>query len=154
MLSLFLLACDRPTAELQSVVSADPRNVGLSFMVGCGEYLSCDNLTFDVLSDGGSPADVSRVFFQFAETQKDKSYERVYLAAKGEPKFYVAGAYFKQAGTDYPTENPIYLLNHFPENVKALDGSPAFGTWTGGWLGVATRQMDDLLELHRKWWGQ
>ena len=153
-MSLFLLACDRPTADLQSVVSSDPRNAGLSFGVDCEEYLSCDTLTLDVLSTGGSPADVSRVFFQFAETQKDESYEKVYLAAKGVPKFYVTGAYFKQVGVDYPTENPVYLLNHLPENVENLDGSPAFETWTGGWLGVATRQMEDIVSLHRQWWGQ
>ncbi len=153
-LLLILLACGRPTEALQSVLKADPRNVGLSIGVGCKEYLSCETLTFDVLSSTGSPADMSRVFFQFAETQKDLSYTRVYLAAKGEPKFYVTGPYFKQIGRDYATENPLYLLNHFPENVKNLDGSPAFSTWEGGWLGVATNQMNDLVSLHQQWWGR
>lgn len=143
-LFLLLIACNRPTADMQNVLKGDPRNAGVSVSVGCEEYLSCDNLIFDVQNVSGSRVDVSRVLFQFAETQKGQTYEKVSLSSKGVLKFYLTGAYFKQVGIDYPTENALYLLNHLPENVKNLDGSPAFQAWEGGWLGVATKQMDDL----------
>jgi hypothetical protein len=39
-----------------------------------------------------------------------------------------------------------------PEHVYALDGTPAFGTWTGGWLGVMGKQLDDSNEFHKQWW--
>jgi hypothetical protein len=152
MLMFALMSCNRPTAELSRVLQDDPRNGGVVVSVDCKEYLGCDNLVFDVEGVTGSPMDVTRVFFQFAHSQRDIPYERVYLASKGVPKFYVNGDYFSRVGKDYPTENPVYLMNHLPENVKNLDGSAAFSTWEGGWLGVSTKQMDDLKTLHDRWW--
>ena len=146
---MLLLACNRP--NIDSVLK-DPRNIGVSVSIDCKEYLSCNNLIFDVVKVTGSKLDVSRVLFQFAETQKLNTYDNVYLASKGVLKFYVPGTYFKYLGDNYATENPIYILNHFPENVKRLDGTPAFETWEGGWLGVATQQLNDINDLHNQWW--
>lgn len=152
LILLLLTACHRPTSDLDRVLKDDPRNAGVAVSVDCKEVLSCDNLVFSVDGVTGSKLDVTRVFFQFAESQEDTPYEKVILASKGENKFYVTGAYFKQVGSDYLTENSLYLLNHLPENVKNLDGTPAFETWGGGWLGVASKQIDDLNSLHDQWW--
>lgn len=54
----------------------------------------------------------------------------------------------------YPvTTLTIYLIRTFPENVKNLDGSPAFSTWEGGLLGVTNRQMEDFNAFMRQWVG-
>lgn len=154
MLYLLLLAgCDRPAADVAKVLHDDERNAGITASVTCDELFSCSTLIFDVETVTGSRADVNRVLFQFAETQKERSYDRVYLASKGTKKFYLPGSYFRDLGRDYGGgENPVYLMNHLPENTKDLNGSAAFDTWSGGFLGVATKQMEDLTTLHDRWW--
>lgn len=95
---------------------------------------------------------MTRRLLKVAEALKDDDYGRIYLSYKGREKFYLEGPYFKQIGTEREWQNPIYTVRTMPENVHNLDGSPAFQTWTGGWLGVMGQQMDDNNEFHRKWW--
>ncbi len=96
--------------------------------------------------------DVSRVLFSFASNLKDRELDRVVLAYRGKPKFYLDGNAFNTIGREYGVQNPIYTLRTLPENVKRMDGSPAFDTWTGGWIGVLGRQMEDLNRFHHQWW--
>jgi len=37
-------------------------------------------------------------------------------------------------------------------DVYTPDGKKAFGTWTGGLLGVLSKQMEDFGEFHEKWY--
>jgi hypothetical protein len=32
------------------------------------------------------------------------------------------------------------------------DGSSAYPEWTGGWLGVASKQINDFNDFHSKWY--
>ena len=43
-------------------------------------------------------------------------------------------------------------MRTLPENVFKMDGTAAFGTWTGGWLGVVGKQMEDFSEFHKQWY--
>lgn len=61
------------------------------------------------------------------------------------------GDYFQTIGLEYGVQNPVYTLRTLPENVYTLEGKQAFGSWTGGWLGVVGKQMEDLNEFHRLW---
>jgi hypothetical protein len=45
----------------------------------------------------------------------------------------------------------MYMLRTFPENVYSLNGNIAYSEWTGGILGVTSRQMEDLNDLANKW---
>jgi len=99
-----------------------------------------------------SAMDVSRTLLQFSEHLKDENFDKVVLSYKGNPRFVLKGSYFRTLGEEYGVQNPIYTLRTLPENVYNLDGSPAFGTWTGGWLGVIGKQMEDLNEFHRAWY--
>jgi|SRR3989344_2228413 len=152
MFFLITVGCDRP-AGVEEILGST-QNVGVTAEVGCDELFSCKTLVFDVDSVDGSKADVTRVLFQVAGTQKNNdSYDKVILAYHEKPRFFLLGSYFRELGAEYDNgQNPIYLMNHLPENVKNLDGSPAFETWTGGWLGVATKQIADLNTLHDRWW--
>jgi hypothetical protein len=96
--------------------------------------------------------DVFRVFLQFAARMKDQRISRVELAHHGVTKFLVPGEYFAQLGAEYGEQNPIYTIRTFPEHLYLPDGTPAYGTWTGGVLGVMTKQMDDFNDAQHKWY--
>lgn len=139
---------------LSGVLDADPRNEGIKAMVHYKFFVLPSTIVFDlrVVSSTNSPADVSRVLLQFAQTQKEKAFSQVTLAHKGSEKFQLKGSYFRTLGQEYGTQNPIYTMRTIPENVYHLDGSSAFGTWTGGMLGVMAKQMEDFRQLHEQWY--
>lgn len=116
--------------------------------------LGGDDIVFDVQSVSGemSMVDMTRMFLKTAEGLKDQKFNRVYLAYQGREKFYLEGAYFQQIGEEREWQNPVYTIRTLPENVRKLDGSPAFETWTGGLLGVMGGQMEDNNSLHKQWW--
>jgi hypothetical protein len=138
--------------DLDNVLRSDPRNSGVlvSVLVRDGGSTLVYNLTS--VAPTNSMSDVFRVFLQFASTEKDRDFKSVELSARGRPKFLLAGSYFKLLGQEFGTQNPIYTIRTFPENVTRMDGSHAFPTWTGGWLGVSSKQMTDFNEFHQQWW--
>lgn len=119
------------------------------------DLIGGNDLVFDVRTARTdiSMADMTRLLLKSAEALKGQQFHRVYLAYKGNEKFYFDGAYFQQIGETRLTENPVYTARTMPENVHNLDGSPAFETWSGGLLGVVGAQMDDFQQFHLKWWG-
>jgi len=135
-------------------IASDPRNGGVEVSVHYRNYVERSTLVYDVRSVDGdkSMADVFRVLLQFAREVKDQHFDTVLLAAKGTPKFQLEGSYFATLGNEYGEQNPIYTMRTFPENARNLDGQPAFPTWEGGLLGVSGKQMEDLTELHKRWW--
>jgi hypothetical protein len=102
--------------------------------------------------DDAAMVDVMRALIQSAEAHKDSKFERIVLAYKGTSKFLLDGAYFQKVGQEYESQNPVYTLRTFPENVFKLDGSAAYGTWTGGMLGVLGKQMEDLNQFSKDWY--
>ncbi|WP_025733084.1 hypothetical protein [Carnimonas nigrificans] len=140
-------------APLNGVLAKDARNEGVSVYAYHQWLLSPGTIVFDLRSVSleNSAADVTRTLLQFAETQKAQHYEKVILAYKGEGRFLLEGDYFHQLGAEYGIQNPIYTLRTMPENVKHINGSAAFNTWEGGWLGVSGAQLKDLTAFHRQW---
>lgn len=98
-------------------------------------------------------ADVDRNLFKAAEALKDRHYKKVLLSYRGRGRYLMDGDEFKTIGEERQTQNPIYLVRTLPENISHLDGTPAFGTWTGGWLGVLNGQLRDLNEFNLRWFG-
>ena len=132
----------------------DPRNEGVSAWAHYRYLVDANTLVFDLRDVDGtkSAADVFRVLLQFAETQKDRTYSDVILACRGQPRFVLKGAYFQQLGREYGPQNPVYTMRTFPENVYRPDGSRAFGTWTGGVIGVMGKQIEEFTAFHRQWY--
>lgn len=145
------VALGRPVAR---VLQADVRNVGISASAHFGGYVDPSVVVFNLegVSSQNSPMDVFRTFLQFAAVMKDKRLTRVELAHRGTTKFIMTGEYFAQLGAEYGEQNPIYTLRTFPEHLYHPDGTPAYGTWTGGMLGVLGKQMEDFNDVHRKWY--
>lgn len=138
----------------QQVLSSDERNQGVSVFAHYEYFVDPSVLVIDLrkLSDTNSPADVTRVLLQFAQSQKLKRFELVKLAHQGRPKFMLKGDFFQILGLEFGEQNPVYTMRTLPENVYNLDGTSAFGTWTGGMLGVLGKQMEDFNEFHKMWY--
>jgi hypothetical protein len=141
-------------SKMNSVLKADPRNEGIKVTVHFGAYVNPSKLIYNLksVSATNSMADVFRVFLQFAEKMCSKDFKEVVLAHKGTAKFKIDGDYFQKLGKEYSWQNPVYTMRTFPENLKNLDGSQAYGQWTGGLLGVLKEQMEDFNDFHRKWY--
>ena len=116
--------------------------------------ISPSEIVIDVRSVEGSHsmAGMDRMLFKSAEALKDSRYQSVVLAYKGAGRFRLDGAHFQEVGSSFSYENPVYLMRTLTENVSTMDGSPAFGTWTGGLIGVLGEQLNDHNEFHEKWW--
>lgn len=116
--------------------------------------LSPSQIVFDVRSvdDSQSMASMDRRLFKAAEALKDRSYDSVALAYHGEIKFLMDGSYFQEIGATRQTQNPVYTMRTMQEKLSKPDGTPAFGVWTGGWLGVLGKQLEDHNEFHKRWW--
>jgi len=142
------------TKPLSEVLESETRNSGISIKSHYGYYLQPTVLVIDVRDISGekNAADVFRVFLQYASKLKEKSFNTVLLQSKGKTKYFLKGDYFKRLGDEYRTQNPMYTIRTFTEHVYAPDGSKAFGTWSGGLLGVLKKQMEDFSEFHKKWY--
>lgn len=116
--------------------------------------LGGDDIVFDVEQAGGemSAVAMTRRLLKVAEALKNENFGKVYLASRGAEKFYLDGRYFRQLGEERGWQNPIYTIRTIPQNVYRLDGTPAFGSWSGGLIGVVGKQMEDNNEFHRNWW--
>jgi hypothetical protein len=139
---------------LATVLDKDPRNKGIAAFAHYDHFVVPGTLVLDLrgVAETNSAADVFRVLLQFAASQKDRNYETVKLSFRGEPKFLLRGTYFKTLGAEYGTQNPVYTMRTLPENLYRPDGTAAFGTWTGGLLGVLGKQMEDFGEFHKQWY--
>ena len=144
------VALQRP---LSSALGADPRNDGVGVIAHYGWFVNPDVLVFDLrdVSGNNSEADVLRSLLQFAQAMQNANFGTVILAYKGHARFMLKGSYFKQLGVEFSYQNPVYTLRTLPEHVYNLDGTPAFGTWSGGLLGVVGHQMEDLNSFGKQW---
>lgn len=151
---LALINVVRVQSYASSVASSDDRNEGVKVWAYYNHGLPGGSIVFDLrgISPENSQMDVFRVLLQFASAMKDRHFDRVYLAWKGERRFFLEGSYFNELGAEYEFQNPVYTLRTLPEHVRRPDGSQAYGTWTGGWLGVLGKQLEDVTQFQRDWY--
>ncbi len=132
----------------------DPRNENVSLYAHWQWGVNPATLVLDLwnISPETSMADVDRVLLDTAEVFKDRSFSKVQLAFRSQARFQFDGSYFRQLGEERSWQNPVYTIRTMAENTEEPNGRPAFETWTGGWLGVINRQMEDHSEMHRRWY--
>jgi len=138
----------------REVLAEDSRNSVAKIAVYHRWGVSPRTIVLDLRSvnDDAAAIDIDRMVFQIAERFHDRTYDKVILAFRGEPKFRLDGAYFRRIGSEYAWQNPIVLVRTLPENVEALDGGRAFSEWSGGLLGVVSRQLEDHNSMHQQWY--
>jgi hypothetical protein len=139
---------------LSQIAQDDPRNKGIEVFAHYKYFVVPGVLVYDLRAVAGtsSPMDVTRVLLQFAKQQQDSEFKSVELSYRGQEKFVLQGDYFRQLGREYGVQNAAYTLRTLPENVYRPDGERAFGQWSGGLLGVLTKQMEDFGSWHRGWY--
>ena len=138
---------------LQKVIGDDARNAGVEAKAHYGN-IGLSVLVFDLrnVSSNVSRADVFRVFLHYAKAMKDKRFDKVQLAWRGKTKFVISGSYFQKLGQEFDSQNPMYTIRTFPENLRTPSGERAFPEWEGGLLGVLKAQMDDFNHFHDQWY--
>lgn len=138
-------------SEMDQVLIDDSLN-GVVYMDAY--YRDSDVIVLDMqsLAGTGAKVDVFRVLLQFAERVRSKDFRLIVLAYHGEPQFFIQGSYFAQLGNEYSWQNPVYTMRTFPSHVYNLDGTAAYGTWTGGILGVLKEETEDFNDFHERWY--
>lgn len=136
-----------------TVLSRDDRNKVASVHVYRSLLVHPRNVTVDLIAvDGAATIDLTRALFQTAEALKDREFGQIVLARQGKPVFTMEGAAFAELGQQYAAgQNPVYLIRTLPEQLYLPDGTAAYGTWTGGWLGVLGKQMQDVNAFGEAW---
>ncbi|HEX8431426.1 MAG TPA: hypothetical protein VF625_09070 [Longimicrobium sp.] len=105
-------------------------------------------------ADAVAPIDLWRALFQSAEAfhANGRRFESVVLARAGTPIFIMKGEDFAQVGAQRSSgENPVYLIRKLPSKLHNLDGSAAYGEWSGGLFGVLTQEMEDSNSAASRW---
>lgn len=147
---VFNLSVWFPVAQ---ALGADDRNDGFDLHAYRSLLVHPRDITLDLVSvDSAATVDLTRGLFQSAEALKDREFGRVTLARGGKAVFVLSGSDFKELGASVAAgENPIYLLRTLPEKLTLPDGRRAFGSWSGGWLGVLNGQLEDLNVFGPAW---
>jgi hypothetical protein len=139
------------SAELGS----DARNEGYGLSAHYRYYVDPTTLVLNLRRvDRAAPIDLFRGLMQAAKAlhEKGRSFSKVILSRAGSPVFTMDGTAFSELGVEVAAgQNPIYLIRTLPGNLHLPDGTPAFGSWSGGWLGVMTRQMEDANKFAQQW---
>ncbi len=139
---------------MNDVLSNDHRNGGIKVRTTFENFINTDILLYNLtqVSNKKSMADVFRVFLQFSESVSSYDFDKIILAHNGKKKFLIDGEYFKKIGKEFDFQNPVYTTRTFPEHLNNLDGTPAYPGWTGGWLGVVGKQIEDFNDFHKQWY--
>jgi hypothetical protein len=139
---------------LSKVLDSDSRNKNVIAKAHFDGWIHTDTVVFDLsdVSGESSAMDVFRVFLQFAQSQKDRHYDKVILAAYGEKKFTIPGSYFHDLGVEYGEQNPMYTIRSFPQHVTDMNGIQPFPEYTGGVLGVLNKELEEFNDMNKQWY--
>jgi len=138
---------------VNDALRADPRNSGLTIAAYRTYAVHPSDITLNVLgAEAAAPLDVFRIIFQTAKALKDSRFGNVHLVRGTTHVYTLTGADFQQLGQEFAMgQNPVFMVRTLPEKLLLPDGRKAFGEWTGGLLGVVSRQMEDANEAARTW---
>ena len=137
-----------------SEINKDSRNDGISLDVHYKFYVIPNTLEFNLknVPPDKAAADIFRVFLQTSSALKDKNFEKVELKYKGTLKFILNGDYYKQLGSEFEDQNPMYTIRTLPENLYNPNGELSYSKWEGGMFGVLGKQMEDFNDFNKKWY--
>lgn len=154
VLSVFFVNYLMLGKPLAGIIESDSRNSGINIAVHYEYYANPSVLIFNIKEISGekSATDVFRVFLQYAEVMKSNNFKIINLASKGKTKFFLKGDYFSALGLEFGSQNPVYTMRTFSEHIYKPNGKRAFGSWTGGLIGVLGKQMEDFTKFHKQWY--
>lgn len=146
----------------------DPRNIGLgsnlsacdSYEIVGGDvrvgYTPSGNIVFDVRASKGDSRliDPLHLLMQFGHKIRDSSIAHLSIASGGEEIYRLPKSDLDELAKQYDLGARIWAFDHWPERLRKPTGERAFESWSGGFLGVAKAQMEDLNEALRTWLGK
>lgn len=91
--------------------------------------------------------DVIHLLLQFGHELDKNATGRLIIAHKGQKLFFIESYSLKELTEEYTYGNKVWAFNHLPERLKRMDGTKAYSTWEGGWLGVMSEQTKDLTDV-------
>jgi len=140
-------------APVATTLAKDDRNQVAGIHVYRSWFIHPRDITVNLATVGeAATIDLARELFQAAEALKDRKFGKVTLSRGGKAIFVMAGDDFAELGAEYAAgQNPVYLVRTLPEKLTLPGGRPAFGTWEGGWLGVISKQLDDVNSFGQAW---
>lgn len=119
-------------------------------------WMSPDSIVLDLGSNHSSGVrriDVLHLLLQFLSEIEYSGVRRVFLASEGNRIYFVEVSECEDLVESYDGGGRLWALNNCPSRVRNLDGSPAFESWSGGWLGVLKEQSEDIVTLADRWLG-
>ena len=146
----------------------DPRNIGLAnSLASCPSregvggdirvgYALGGNIVFDVRSckRDSRLIDSLHLLLQFGHKIKDEGFTHLSIASAGEEVYRLEEADLNELAYQYELGARIWAFDNWPERLRKPTGERAFGSWTGGSIGVAMRRMEDLNEALKTWLGK
>jgi hypothetical protein len=146
----------------------DPRNIDLasklsscdSYGVVGGDirvgYTPSGNIVFDVRSCRGDSRliDPLHLLMQFGYKIKDTSIAHLSIASNGEEVYRLEKSDLDELVRQYELGARIWAFDHWPERLRKPSGERAYESWSGGFLGVAKAQMEDLNGALKTWLGK
>lgn len=143
----------------------DPRNIALAnTLATCPSrevvggdvrvgYTLGGNIVFDVRSCEGDSRliDPLHLLLQFGYILRDTEIDHLAIASGGEEVYRLPKPDLDELARQYELGARIWAFNHWPERLREPTGERAFGTWTGGFIGVLAGQAKDLNEALRTW---
>jgi hypothetical protein len=146
----------------------DPRNIALAnSLSSCPSreivggdirvgYTLDGNVVFDVRSCKGDSRliDPLHLLMQFGYKLRDDSFHHLSVASAGEEVYRLEKPDLDELSRQYELGARIWAFDHWPERLRKPSGERAFGSWSGGFLGVMRAQAEDLNEALRTWLGR
>lgn len=142
----------RPVA---TKLASDERNAGFDLAAHYQYFLNPGTLVLDLKRvDAAAPLDLLRGLFQAAAAlhAESRHFDQVLLCRSGKTIYLLDGVAFGTLGAEFAGgQNPVYLIRTLPQHLRRPDGTPAFGEWQGGLLGVVKEQMEDVSDAAHQW---
>lgn len=102
---------------------------------------------------GARRIDCVHLLMQFAGKLDLRMVKKVVLAREGKQVYYVAATDLRELTSSYKAGGEPWAFHNLPERCRTMAGSPAYDTWSGGWLGVLAKQANDLNSFIDAWLG-
>jgi hypothetical protein len=139
---------------VDQVLARDDRNRGMVVRAHWRWYVDPTVLIYDLraTASDATGVDVLRALLQFAYRQKDRTFDRVVLAWRGEGRFTIGGADFRELGRRYPDRSPVDTLFVVPSMLRRPDGTAVFPPPAPQpWLADQQRRLLEFNRFVNEW---
>ncbi len=142
--------------QMRQVLAQPENNSVVKMEAHFRHYVNPGVLVLDLreLADQATPNDILRVLIQYAQSQRDQRFKRVYFAHRGVEKFWVSGDDFHHLGLQAVAHDPLTIHRALPSYLYRLDGSKAFDLPGSSPLEEMGRQLENYRLMHEQWYLQ